>query len=278
MTKKYYWLKLKEDFFEEDTIQWLEEQENGKDYCLFYLKLCLKSLKSNGVLIRNVGQILVPYDIKKLADITNTKPDTVIVAMEIFKKIGLVQVLENGEIYMTQLENMVGSESEWAKKKRKQRLKSKHKDNVPNLSPQCPTEIEKEIELDNRNRDRDRDEEKEENKLSSTNAKKFSDVIGIFNNNIHMVTPLECEKLKEWSKDITYEVIIKAIEESVYYNKRSMGYINAILNNWFNNNLKSIEDVKAYLRDRDDKRGVKHNAGYKGNNKKPEDEGIGIII
>ena len=39
--KKYYWLKLKEDFFEEDTISWIEEQQNGKDYSLFYLKLCL---------------------------------------------------------------------------------------------------------------------------------------------------------------------------------------------------------------------------------------------
>ncbi|MCU9815866.1 phage replisome organizer N-terminal domain-containing protein [Paraclostridium sp. AKS73] len=85
--KKYYWLKLKEDFFEEDAISWIEEQENGKDYCLFYLKLCLKSLKTNGLLIRNVGSMLVPYDIKTLARVTNTEPDTVRVAMELFKKL-----------------------------------------------------------------------------------------------------------------------------------------------------------------------------------------------
>ncbi|EHU8854951.1 phage replisome organizer N-terminal domain-containing protein, partial [Enterococcus faecalis] len=36
--KRYYWLKLKENFFEEDTIEWLEEQPNGKEYCLIYLK------------------------------------------------------------------------------------------------------------------------------------------------------------------------------------------------------------------------------------------------
>ena len=66
--KKYYWLKFKEDFFDEDTIQWLVEQNNGKEYCLFYLKLCLKSLKTNGILIRSVGEILVPYDVKKLGE------------------------------------------------------------------------------------------------------------------------------------------------------------------------------------------------------------------
>ena len=51
---KFYWLQLKEDFFEDDAIEWLEEQKpNGRDYAYFYLKLCLKSLKSNGILIRH---------------------------------------------------------------------------------------------------------------------------------------------------------------------------------------------------------------------------------
>ena len=98
--KKYYWLKLKEDFFDDDTISWIEEQENGREYCLFYLKLCLKSLKTNGILVRNVGQMLIPYDAKKLGEITNTPADTVMVAMKVFENVGLVQILENGEIYM----------------------------------------------------------------------------------------------------------------------------------------------------------------------------------
>ena len=80
-TKKYYWLKLKEDFFDDDTIEWIEEQPNGEKYSLFYLKLCLKSLKTNGILVRNVGEMLIPYDIKKLAEITRTDVDTVRVAM-----------------------------------------------------------------------------------------------------------------------------------------------------------------------------------------------------
>lgn len=119
--KKYYWLKLKEDFFDSDTIEWIEEQENGKEYCLFYLKLCLKSLQTNGILIRNVGQMLIPYDVSKLAEMTKTPTDTVRVAMELFKGLGLIQILENGEIYMTQLEEMVGSQTEGAAKKALQR-------------------------------------------------------------------------------------------------------------------------------------------------------------
>lgn len=121
--KKYYWLKLKEDFFDSDTLEWIEEQENGKEYCLFYLKLCLKSLRTNGILIRNVGQMLIPYDAGKLGEMTKTPTDTVRVAMELFKNLGLVQILENGEIYMTQLEEMVGSQTEGAAKKALQRKK-----------------------------------------------------------------------------------------------------------------------------------------------------------
>ena len=97
---KFYWLQLKEDFFDEDAIDWLEEQPNGKEYSLFYLKICLKSLRTNGVLIRRVGNMLVPYDHVKLGELTKTNPDTVMVAMNLLINIGLVQKLENGELYI----------------------------------------------------------------------------------------------------------------------------------------------------------------------------------
>lgn len=140
---KFYWLQLKEDFFEDDAIQWLEEQKpNGRDYAYFYLKLCLKSLKSNGVLIRKVGNILIPYDNQKLAELTKMDFDTVCVAMELLQNIGLVQILENGEIYINQLENLIGSKSIGAFKKQQQRLLSGQK--VDKCPPKI--EIEKEIE------------------------------------------------------------------------------------------------------------------------------------
>ena len=159
--KRFYWLKLKDNFFQEDAIEWLEEQQNGKEYVLFYLKLCLKSLRNNGVLVRKVGDILIPYDVAKLAEITKTNPDTVVVAMEILKKIGLVDVYQNGEIYMKCLSDLVGSESasREAMKKREQRRKLKEANIGDVLSPKCltncPTEIEyrdKSIEI----RDRDK--------------------------------------------------------------------------------------------------------------------------
>ncbi|WP_251205848.1 phage replisome organizer N-terminal domain-containing protein [Acetatifactor aquisgranensis] len=114
MAKKFYWMKLREDFFDDDAMEWLEEQPKGKEYALFYLKLCLKSLKTNGLLIRTVGTLLVPYDTVKLAEITKTDFDTVVVAMELLKNIGLVEILEGGEICIPRMEEMIGSETDKA--------------------------------------------------------------------------------------------------------------------------------------------------------------------
>lgn len=122
MSKRYYWLKLKEDFFEDDTIAWLEEQKNGKDYIIFYLKLALKSLTNDGKLIRYVGNKLIPYDINSIAKLTNTDADTVAIALNLFLKIGLIEELDSGEIYMSQLNELVGSETDVAKRVRKHRL------------------------------------------------------------------------------------------------------------------------------------------------------------
>ena len=145
--KRYYWLKLKEDFFEEDAVEWLEDQENGKEYCLFYLKLCLKSIRTDGVLIRNVGKLLIPYDAKKLAEMTRTDIDTVIVAMELLKKIGLVEVMDDGALYMSQLETMVGSESGSAARMRKMRAKKSEKSLCDkNVTTEKDKELDKEKE------------------------------------------------------------------------------------------------------------------------------------
>lgn len=148
---RFYWLQLKEDFFDEDAIDWLEDQPNGEKYSLFYLKLCLKSLRTNGILIRKVGTMLVPYDHIKLGELTKTDPDTVIVAMELLVKIGLVKKLENGEFYITQVENMIGSQSIGAFKKQQQIMRRENNlieggNGVENIPPKI--DIEKDIDIE----------------------------------------------------------------------------------------------------------------------------------
>ncbi len=196
--KKYYWLKLKEDFFDDETIRFIEEQPNGVLYSNFYLKLCLKSLKTNGKLIRMVGETLIPYDENALARLTGVDIDTVRCAMHVLKSIGTVKILESGEIYLSQVEEMVGKETEKAVSMRRLRAENKKSGNggvtmlpecypdvtpalpecypdvtpaLPNVTPALPIcypeiEIEtrdrdKSLEIETRDRDRDKSTEKE---------------------------------------------------------------------------------------------------------------------
>ncbi len=147
--KRYYWLKLNEDFFDDDTIQFIEEQENGILYSNFYLKLCLKSLKNEGKLIRLVGNTLIPYDVKSLSKLTNVDIDTVRVAMELFKRIGLIEVLDTGEIYMSQINEMIGSETNRAKGMRALRARQKSEQLEVSQCDASVTTCDEEIEIDN---------------------------------------------------------------------------------------------------------------------------------
>ena len=149
--KRYYWLKLQENFFEDDTIDFIEGQENGEKYVLFYLKLCLKALKNEGKLIRYVGEMLLPYDDVGIAKLTRTDIDVVRSALLLFSKIGLIKKMDSGEIYLTQLNEMVGTETQKAKYMRQRRLEQKSNIVTP-LLPECYTDIEldtdKELEKD----------------------------------------------------------------------------------------------------------------------------------
>lgn len=82
-------------------------------------------------------------------------------------------------------------------------------------------------------------------------------VIKSFNENIHPISPLEFEKINHWLEDMEPEVIIAAIEEAVNYNKRSMGYINSILNSWFTTGIKTKEALESHKRDRADEKNSK---------------------
>ena len=160
--KRYYWLKLKEDFFDEDTMGWLEEQDNGKEYCLFYLKLCLKSLKSDGVLVRKVGDMLIPYDITKIAEITKTQVDIANGALNLLKQIGYIQVLDSGGLFLTQIENMTGTETDAAERQRKSRANKRVPEKSVTMSQQSHTNVTQELQLchtEKENRVRERDKE-----------------------------------------------------------------------------------------------------------------------
>jgi predicted phage replisome organizer len=142
MSKKYYWLKLKNSFFDKQEIKLLEAQENGPQYVLFYLKLLLKSVESEGALRLNAE---IAYDDKMLAVITNTNIDIVRSALKAFQSLGLAEYKPDKTLYMHETRGMIASETDEAVRKREYRDKQKNKQ-IGTMSGKCPTEIDIEIE------------------------------------------------------------------------------------------------------------------------------------
>lgn len=124
--KRFYWIKLKTDFFEQDAIDFLLSQTNGSDYIALYIKLCTMTANTNGQLATQIGEILIPYDAQKIArDTKYFSVDTVIVALELFKKLGLIYESNDNILHVANYENMVGSETSSAKRVREWREKKK---------------------------------------------------------------------------------------------------------------------------------------------------------
>lgn len=151
-TKKYYWLKLKRDFFKRHDIKIIESMENGKDYVLFYMKLLLESIDHEGELRFSET---IPYNDKMLATITDTNIDIVRSAVKVFAELGMMEQMDNGTLFMAKVTAMTGYETSDAIRMRRVRQDKKQpqitdgehrSESFKNRSPEL--ELEKEIELD----------------------------------------------------------------------------------------------------------------------------------
>lgn len=87
--------------------------------------LCLKCINTEGELARQIGEVIIPFDVDKITrDCKYFERNTIVVALELFKRLGMIYQEENGCLKIAEFENMVGSETDWAAQKRNQ-VKSK---------------------------------------------------------------------------------------------------------------------------------------------------------
>lgn len=143
--KKYYWLKLKRDFFKRHDIRIIEEMPNGKDYILFYLKMLIESIDHEGELRFSET---IPYNEQMLSVVTNTNVDIVKSAMKIFIDLNMIDILDDSTIYMAEVTKLIGSETAGASRVRKYREKQKALQcNTDETKCNTEIDIEKEKEL-----------------------------------------------------------------------------------------------------------------------------------
>lgn len=127
--KRFYWIKLKESFLNSDAVDFLMSQTDGANYVVLYQILCLKTINTGGKLERRIGEVIIPYDEEKIQrDAKWFTIDTVRVALNLYKALGLIYQDENGILTLADYGNIVGSETSWKEQKRLQRAK-----NLPEL-------------------------------------------------------------------------------------------------------------------------------------------------
>jgi len=125
MAKKF-WLKLSEHFFDEDEILFLKSQDNGYEYIYLWQRLLLKCLKiddeHSGFLRFNDK---LPYKPELLAEIFKMNVDVVRVGMKLLQELGMIDILDDGTIYIESVQMLIGKESESTERVRKHRERKK---------------------------------------------------------------------------------------------------------------------------------------------------------
>lgn len=189
----------------------------------------------------------MPYDKKTLAKLTNTDADTVAVAMDLFKKIGLIDIFESGEIYMKQIEEMVGSETASAVRKRRSRARLENdatnqiehsgqsRDNVTPMSKNVTESKSIEKELD---KELDIEQEKEKEQITSSIIHRF------YQDNFGVASSYIIEDLHQWIDDLSPDLVLLALKKAIEKNAE-YSYAKGIMKNWAKKGIKSLEDAEA---------------------------------
>lgn len=155
--KKYYYMKLKENFFSSERMVVLEMMPDEILYSNLLLKMYLMSLNHNGILLLHEN---LPHTPQTIATFTRHQIGTVERALQIFLKLGFVELLTDGAYYMPDIQLLVGRSSTEAERKRRERLRLQAQKLLSNSKADiCPPE--------------NRDKEIRERKCARTNIRTY---------------------------------------------------------------------------------------------------------
>jgi predicted phage replisome organizer len=148
--KKYFWLKLPTDFFKDRVMKKLKRMAGGTTYMIIYQKMLLLSLENEGnIIFENVED---SFESEMSLELDENVEDIQMTMMFLAKN-DLINKVDENTYYMTQVPEMIGSETSAAKRMRKSRKSksvTKLQNNVTKFIDvtNCYTEIEKEKDLE----------------------------------------------------------------------------------------------------------------------------------
>ena len=162
--ERYYWFKLKDSLLKSEKVDFLMQQDEGMAYVLLYQCLCLKLVNNNGVLAVELGDgILVAYTPEKIARETKGwfSVGTIRAALGLYRKLGLIGARKDGIEYIVDFDELIGSETHGAERKRLGKGGGKEEEKKWKKGGKFPPDIEIEKEIDIRDRKKNKDIEKD---------------------------------------------------------------------------------------------------------------------
>ena len=219
---RLYWIKLTDRFISSDTVDFLMSQKEGANYVVLYQMLCLKTVNNGGVLARELGEMIVPYDVEKIQrDCKWFSIDTVRIALELYKKLGLIYENNDGILAISDFDRLIGSQTYGAEKKELQKARREANllgggTKVENFPPEKEKEKEK-----------DKDKEKESHSFIPREEDKQKLLGGTLGGGVVMLSDEQfsdlCEKLsfEELNK---YIAIVRDCEKSGQHYKKKTHY------------------------------------------------------
>ena len=241
MAKQYYWLQLKEDFFRQKEIKLLRKIAGGDTYTIIYLKMMLMSLKDEGkILYEGVGSNLA----EEIALEIDEDVENVQITINYLMSKNLLVTSSEYEGFLSDVPNLIGSESDSAKRVRKHRQikKDEQKTLQSNIAvTNGNTEIEIDIE---REIDKEKEQQQETGSGSSQNAHSF------YQANFGIEPPTIMQDIEHWISDLNEELVIEALKKTVEAEK-PYSYAKGIMRNWIKKGIKTLADVEAETVKRD---------------------------
>ena len=251
---KYYYLRLKEDFFDSDELVYLESLPDGILYSNILLKLYLRSLKTNG---RLMLRDRIPYSPTMLSNILRQPVGVVEVAIKTLNQLGLIEILDNGAIYMADIQDFIGKTSTEADRKRnyraridaeKRKLLPEADDKQDKCLDKCPTNV-----GTMSTKDRDKDKYRDISISSSYNPPlrgkgvdddddEWQTITNLWSSNIMPLNQLLGEKLKGLVDEVGCVAVQQAITAAVEHGARNFAYVQACARNIAAGNTKKPKD------------------------------------
>jgi predicted phage replisome organizer len=160
MAKRYYWLKLKDDFFTDKRIKKLRRIAGGDTYTIIYLKMMMKCMNNDGIL---------EYDgiedsfADELALDLDEDADNVQITVNFLMQAGLLEEMGENHFLMTEVPELVGSETASAQRVRDFRNKQK--------ALQCNTDVTEVKQLCSVEKEKDKDKEIDKEKIREDKIK-----------------------------------------------------------------------------------------------------------